>query len=265
MCRHAGYIGPRTAVAPVLTEMDHSLLHQSYLPRELLDGQTVNADGFGLAWYDPEIQPEPARYANPFPIWSDPGLPSMGRLIQSPVFLAAVRNATVAGANAPSNNAPFVDGRWSWSLNGYLSDFANSWRLPILQDWIAPNRHGRVKGDTDAEWLFQAFLSRLDQGEEPTQALRSLSRDVHAHARDADVRVQLNLLASDGTHLYATRDGNQDACNSLYHLQDGEEFPGAHVVASEPLMDDPEWVPVEPGSLLVLQADAPPVRLSLHA
>lgn len=265
MCRHAAYIGPTSAVAPVVTELDHSLLVQSYRPRELLGDQTVNADGFGVAWYDPEVQPEPARYANPFPIWSDAGTPSMGRLIRSPTFLAAVRNATEAGSNAAVNCAPFVDGVWSWSLNGYLRGFAEQWRSMMLAEWISPKRATRIHGTTDAEFLFQAFLTRMDEGADAAQAVKSLCRDVQAFASEHGWNTQMNLLVSDGNHVWATRDGNQEKCNSLYHLFDGEEFPGAHLVASEPLMDDPEWTPVEPGTLLVLSGDAPPVRLSLHA
>ncbi len=246
-----------------MTEFDHSLLVQSYRPRELLDGQTVNADGFGVAWYEHDIQPEPARYANPMPIWSDTNLPSMGALISSTAFVGAVRNATVAGTSSAANNAPFVDGVWSWSLNGYLRDFRKSW-LPIMDDWISADRLERIAGVTDGEYLLQAFLTRLDQGEDPTQALRGLAADVSNHAEETDSLTQLNILACDGNHVYATRDGNQSQCNSLYHLNDGEEFPGAHVVASEPLMDDPEWEPVAPNSLLVLTADAPPVRMKLH-
>lgn len=265
MCRHAGYIGPSSPLAPVMTDLDHSLLKQSYLARELMDGQTVNADGFGVAWYDPDVRPEPARYVNPFPIWSDPDLPGFGALTQSPCFIGNVRNATVAGTTAAANCAPYVDGRWSFSLNGYLTEFQEQWRTPMMREWISDDRLRYIHGVTDTEFLFQALLTRMDDGAEPAHAIKSLSQDVAAFGRDHDLPVQLNLLLSDGDHLYATRDGTKDACNSLYHLHDGEEFPDAHVIASEPLMDDPEWAPVEPGTLLVLSGGAPTVRLTLHA
>ncbi len=265
MCRHAAYIGPRTALAPVLTDLPHSLLKQSYFPRELLEGQTVNADGWGVAWYDGDVRPEPARLADPGPIWSHRDLPGIGSVIQAGAFVAAVRNATVAGSNVASNNAPFTDGQWSWSLNGYLSDFLARWRTMMLEEWIAPERHGRIHGTTDAEHLFQAFLTRLDQGDDARQALRSLREDVMRHAEANGLQVQLNLLAMDGEHLYALRDGNTPQSNSLYHLADGGDFVDGHVVASEPLMDDPSWEPVAPQTLMVLSAGAPPVRLGLQA
>lgn len=264
MCRHAGYIGPRTAVAPIMTEMEHSLLHQSYRPRELLDGQTVNADGWGLAWYDPDVRSEPARLADSLPIWAAADLPGAGALIRSPLFLAAVRNGTVAGTNAASNNAPFVDGDWSWSLNGYLGHFNTSWKRHLLEEWIAPARAARIRGVTDSEHLFQAFLTRLDDGQEPTAALRAIHADAVAWAKETSTAIQLNLLASNGERLFATRDGNQAASNSLYHVHDAPDFMDAHLVASEPLMDA-EWNPVEEGTLLVLGDGAPPIRMRIHA
>jgi glutamine amidotransferase len=265
MCRHAAYIGPRTAIGPMLTGLDHSLVYQAYQPRELLEGLTVNADGFGFVWYDHDVQVEPARYANALPIWSDQSLPSMGALIHSTTVLAAVRSATDAGTSAAVNNAPFVNGRWSWSLNGFLRDFRKSWLRPMTDEWISEERMQQISGVTDAEHLFYAFLTRLDQGLEPTVALRSICEDVASHAKANNMAVQLNLIVSNGDRVWATRDGSMDQCNSLYHLHNGEEFPDAHLIASEPLMDDPEWVPIEPGTMMILSGGAPPVRMPIHA
>ena len=50
MCRLLAYAGaPLPADVPVFSG-DHSLVRQSYAPREMLSGQ-VNADGHGVAWY----------------------------------------------------------------------------------------------------------------------------------------------------------------------------------------------------------------------
>lgn len=261
MCRHAAYIGPPAPLAPLLVGLEHSLLHQSYAARELLPGVTVNADGFAVAWYDTDVRPEPARYARGDPIWSDADLPRLASLVHSTTFLAAVRSATVAGQNTASNAAPFAHGRWSWSLNGYLRDFSTVWRDHIEREWLTPAQRNAIQGTTDAEYLFHAFLARLE-GEEPMAALRGLVADVKVHAQQHGTAVQLNLLVSDGDRILATRDGTETTCNSLYHLADGAEFPDAHVVASEP-MTTGEWQEVQPQTLLVLSAGAPPVRLPL--
>ncbi|UFS93692.1 hypothetical protein LPY97_23135 [Nocardia huaxiensis] len=53
MCRHLAYLGPPTSVGDLLTRGPHSLLTQSWAPREMRGGGTINADGFGVAWWLP--------------------------------------------------------------------------------------------------------------------------------------------------------------------------------------------------------------------
>lgn len=263
MCRHAAYVGPGIALTELMRDLPHSLHHQSYQPRELLTG-VVCADGYGVGWYDPDTRPEPARYVNALPIWSDPNLPGFGPLVRSGLVLGAIRNATVEGTTDTVNCAPFADGRWLWSLNGFLGDFDTTWRESVLER-IAPGRRSKVRGVTDAEFLFQAFLTRLEQepdAEAPT-VLQALCRELRGEADQNGTVAYLSLLASDGQAVYATRCSNQPEQNSLYHLQDGDEFPGAHVVASEPLYDDPGWQPVDEDTLLMLQEGAPPVRMRI--
>ncbi|MEV6277921.1 ergothioneine biosynthesis protein EgtC [Nocardia sp. NPDC051832] len=51
MCRHLGYVGSETAVGELLTRGPHSLRTQAWAPREMRGGGTINADGFGVAWW----------------------------------------------------------------------------------------------------------------------------------------------------------------------------------------------------------------------
>ncbi|GAB2689827.1 class II glutamine amidotransferase domain-containing protein [Nocardia thraciensis] len=53
MCRHLGYLGPPVPVGDILTRGTHSLRAQSWAPREMRGGGTINADGFGVAWWVP--------------------------------------------------------------------------------------------------------------------------------------------------------------------------------------------------------------------
>ncbi len=266
MCRHAAYLGPGIAATELLRDLDHSLYHQSFQARELLTG-VVCADGYGFGWYDEDGPAGPttaARYSYPGPIWSDPNLDSMASHVRAQVMVAAVRNATVAGSNTHPNCAPFQDGRFLFSLNGFLPNFPSAWREPMAS-WLPTERRERIKGDTDGEYLFQILLARVDaMGGDPADlatATQSLVRDVQSHAATEGMDVHLNLLVSDGERVVATRSGSKPTQNSLYLLQDGDEFPGATVIASEPLYDDPMWEPVAPDTVLVVQAGAPPVRL----
>lgn len=259
MCRHAAYIGPGIALTELTWDLEHSLRHQSYQARELLTG-VVCADGHGITWYAPDVRTEPARYASERPIWNDTVLPAFGPVVQSGCIMAAVRNATLPGGVREANCAPFVAGRLTGSLNGYVDEWEAQW-APLVREWAREAPGPGPRGDTDGEWFLHAIQARLEVG--LATAVQSVLRDAVEHARQTGTKAQLNLLVSDGEQVVASRAGSGSPQNSLYHLQDGEEFPGAHVVASEPLYDDPEWQPVPEDSVLVLRAGAPPVRLAV--
>ena len=48
MCRHLAYLGPAVPLAALLLDPPHSLLRQSWAPRDMRGGGSVNADGFGV-------------------------------------------------------------------------------------------------------------------------------------------------------------------------------------------------------------------------
>ncbi len=255
MCRHAAAVGPSIRLTELVFDLPHGLEHQSYAAKELLTG-SVCADGFGVAWYDADTRAEPGRYASAMPVWSDKNLRSFGPIVHSNLVMAAVRNATVAGSNIEANCAPFVSGKYAFSHNGFLQDLPRwtAW----LKDQIDPQIH--IHGDTDSAWLFAMILTRVQSDDLPT-AVQSVVKDVLAHGASENLEAHLNLLVADGQRLVATRAGT-GAQNSLYHLADGEEFPGCHVVASEPLYED-AWTTVQESTIVILQAGAPPVRLNV--
>ena len=51
MCRILAYAGPPVALDALLSAPPHSLEHQAGAPR-LQDPGRINADGWGVAWYD---------------------------------------------------------------------------------------------------------------------------------------------------------------------------------------------------------------------
>ncbi|MFC8530955.1 ergothioneine biosynthesis protein EgtC [Nocardia sp. NPDC057227] len=60
MCRHLGYVGPAVPVGTVLTRGSHSLRTQAWAPRDMRGGGTINADGFGVAWWrEPDVSAGP--------------------------------------------------------------------------------------------------------------------------------------------------------------------------------------------------------------
>ncbi|WP_067816695.1 class II glutamine amidotransferase [Nocardia inohanensis] len=93
MCRHLAYLGPPTAVGDLVTRGPHSLRTQSWAPREMRGGGTINADGFGVAWWLPAAA-APADHAA--------GVPWHGGTPPDPRDTAA----TTASADSPTAAGP---------------------------------------------------------------------------------------------------------------------------------------------------------------
>ena len=250
MCRHVAYLGPPVPLASILYDPPQSLLRQSWAPRQQRHG-TVNADGYGVGWYQPDIRPEPARFRRAGPMWADRSLESLARLVRSGAVVAAVRSATPPAPIEETGAAPFTDGRWLFSLNGAVAG-----DLTLLRSRVSAHRQAGIQGASDAEVLFALLLDRLDRldgssgssgssgsngsdetdGASPATALRELV---------AAVPGRLNMLLCDGRTIWATNCGD-----SLWWRSTGGGDPMI-LVASEPLDDDPGWVAIPDGSLLI--------------
>src|SRR5438445_640825 len=92
MCRFVAYLGQATTLERVISVPEHSLVVQSYRPGEMTSG-VVNADGFGVGWYNRALDPTPCVYTNLSPIWSDRNLPGLSRHIASQCIFANVAPA----------------------------------------------------------------------------------------------------------------------------------------------------------------------------
>ena len=121
MCRLTAYAGEPLAADVLVFGGPHSLLEQSYVPRELLYGH-VNADGYGVVWYRGAT---PIRIGSARPIWQDEDLRALLEGVSSSTILAAVRNAT-PGIPIEGGNQPLLHGRWSFVLNGFVENFRPS-------------------------------------------------------------------------------------------------------------------------------------------
>ncbi len=238
MCRHLAYIGPRRSLASLLFEPSHSLEVQSYRPRYQSD-VTLNADGWGVGWWDRALRPEPARYRTATQMWADQAFRSPAELVHATAFVAAVRAATAPSAVVETGNAPFSAGPWLFSLNGYVVDRAG----PVgeqLRRAVSFERAQGIEGSTDAEVLFALLLDRLEGDAAPADAVTGLVAEVLSLGR-----ARLNLLVSDGRSIIATTCGS-----SLFALTDAGLADGGVLVASEPLDDHPAWVAIPDGSLV---------------
>lgn len=237
MCRFVAYLGPPASLKALLYDPPHSLVRQSWAPRHQHHG-TVNADGFGVGWYDHGVRDEPARWRTPRPAWADRSLASAAGLVRSTAVLAAVRDATPPSPVEESGTPPFTWGPWLFAHNGRVEGFAGGGPAHLaLRKLVSDTRAAGIEGASDSEMLFALALDRLDAGAPPGPALAQV---VATTTQVAPAR--LNLVLTDGHRLAAT------ACGESLFVWEGGD---AVLVASEPHDDDPGWRPVPDGSLVV--------------
>lgn len=257
MCRLLAYLGDPIALETLMTEPAHSLYVQSYKPQEMTSG-TLNADGFGVAWYDAALSQEPFVYKNILPIWNDVNLPSLGRYIRTPCFSAYVRSATLGISLDFSNSQPFVSGPLSYIHNGFVKDFRQTLYRPLRQA-LSAQTYNQLIGSSDSEHLFAWFLEHLPTPQEGKYTLSVLAETLAHSLRRLeelapDVQMTLNLVINDGSQLVASRFAYHAPAPSLYWLQGHPDFPEATILASEPLFAHANWKPCPEGSVFCVDA-----------
>jgi len=62
MCRFLAYIGAPIVMDHILYQPKHSLINQSVNAKEL--DEPLNGDGFGIGWYMPDLNPDPAVFVS---------------------------------------------------------------------------------------------------------------------------------------------------------------------------------------------------------
>jgi glutamine amidotransferase len=233
MCRHLVYLGPPTPLAALLVEPPYGLQHQTWAPRDMRGGGTINVDGFGAGWYTPA---GPVRYRRAVPIWTDRNFAALARVTAVGAVLAAVRSATPGMTVTDDACAPFAADGWFFSHNGFVAGWPDTMaklaeRLPVT-DLLT------MDAPTDAAFVWTLVRDRLRAGYGPAEALRATVAEVSAAAAGS----RLNLLLTDGEKAYGTTFGH---ALSVFHAA------GRVLVASEPFDDDPGWVQVPDRRLVV--------------
>ncbi|WP_217214286.1 ergothioneine biosynthesis protein EgtC [Streptomyces sp. AC550_RSS872] len=234
MCRHVAYVGPGEPLGKLLVEPPHALYRQSWAPRRQRHG-TVNADGFGVGWYA-EGDPVPARYRRAGPVWADLSFADLARVVRSTALLAAVRDATLSGADAEAAAAPFAAGPWLFSHNGAVKGWPDS-LAPLVPTLPAVDVLS-MEARNDSALVWALVLARLRGGDDEGQALA----DTVLEVAEAAPGSRLNLLLTNGETITATAWGD-----TLWYLA---RPGGGTVVASEPYDDDPHWQEIPDHTLL---------------
>ncbi|MER7474000.1 ergothioneine biosynthesis protein EgtC [Micromonospora sp. NPDC000018] len=242
MCRHLAYLGPPVTLRELLFDPPYSLVRQSWAPRDMRGGGTINADGFGVGWYPGSG--EPVRYRRAQPIWSDPTIAQLAGVTSAGAVLAAVRSATVGMAVLDGAAAPFAEGPWLFSHNGVVRGWPDT--VVPLAGTLPVRDLLTLDAATDSALLWALVRHRLRAGVKSARAIAETVTAVAAAAPGS----RLNLLLTDGHTVVASVAG---------HALSIRATPASVLLASEPHDDDPGWQAVPDGQLV--EATATGVRL----
>ncbi|MEU5940502.1 ergothioneine biosynthesis protein EgtC [Micromonospora sp. NPDC047548] len=243
MCRHLAYLGPPVSLCALLYDPPYSLVRQSWAPRDMRGGGTVNADGFGVGWYPGDG--DPVRYRRAQPIWGDSTLPVLAAATVAGAVLAAVRSATVGMPVQESAAAPFAEGRWLFSHNGVVRGWPDS--VVPLADRLPVRDLLTLDAPTDSALLWALVRYGLRAGADPAEVVA----ETVAGVSEAAPGSRLNLLLTDGRTVVASAAG---------HALSVRATPDAVLLASEPHDDDPGWRSVPDRHLVVATSTSVRVR-----
>ena len=276
MCRFVLYLGCEITVGSLVTEPENSIINQSFKSRER--EEPLNGDGFGVAWYVPEVGEEPALFKDITPAWNNINLLNLARVTSSTCVLAHVRAATSGFPVIQLNCHPFASGPFSFMHNGRIGGFSEIRR--DLMARLSDETYNAISGSTDSEYLFALFMDyyndiddSLERVERMARALSSAIKEIELITEKAGITEPsyMNLAVTDGTSAVATRhvslsdDAEGRDANTLYvhtgasfecragHLEEANVKKGhAVVIASEPLTKDDGWQRVSPNTMVLV-------------
>lgn len=275
MCRFVFYGGPTISLGSLLTEPEHSLINQSIHARER--EEPLNGDGFGVAWYAPELRAEPVVFKEVNPAWNSLNLRSLAPVTRSGCILAHVRAASPGLAVTQLNCHPFARGRFAFMHNGVVAAFRHVRRSLLAS--LSDDQFALLESSGDSEILFALALDRLAATDDPPAADAlgdALIAAIEAVERaainvDGSEPAYLNLVLTDGRVAAITRYVTPGArAQSLYlhvgsryecaagvcrMVADDDALDHAVLVASEPLTPDPGWRAVPENTLLLIGPD----------
>lgn len=157
MCRFIVYHGPSITMSTMITEPEHAMLQLAI--RAQCCSTPVNADGFGISWYIPDVS-VPGVYKDITPAWNNPNLKQISRAIKSPCFFAHVRAASAGGVNHP-NCHPFTYKNLSFMHNGTVPYFKQIKRA--MYNYVSDRAYHLVQGTTDSEMMFAMFVTNFER------------------------------------------------------------------------------------------------------
>lgn len=247
MCRLYGFRATEpTKVECTLVHAQNALMVQS---RGDMEGLS-HAHGWGVATYENGV-PHVERQA--WAAYHGEHFRRAAARINSCTVLAHVRRATV-GRPGLENTHPFAWENWAFAHNGTLPNFSEV-RHRML-DAMAPEHRNAIAGSTDSEHVFHMLLSERERAPRAPliDVVRTTVEQIIGWCQeiDAEARIGLNVLLTDGHQLVGTRWGRTLHSVQRHAIRDCEicgfphvqHTPGkpyhALVLASEPISHE-QW------------------------
>lgn len=258
MCRFVAYLGKPRLLKTLISDGPNCLIQQSTNAQEM--SHPLNGDGFGLGWYDLNIDPIPGTFTSIQPAWNDSNLISLSRKIQSSCFFAHVRAANV-GSVAKHNCQPFCYDNLLFMHNGYVPDFQKIKRL--LRRELDDHSYDWIRGQTDSEHLcalFGYFLKQTNSGDSLNQfatAFNSMLTELAAlqTGLTQELATLANITITDGKQLIACRYSNkpEQQINSLHYTKTDDD---SVIIASEKFNEDVyQWQEVPANHFLTVDTE----------
>lgn len=252
MCRFVAYLGQNPIILDeIIDKPKNSLTNQSRHAKEALS--VINADGFGIGWYDHSIDDEPGLFKSIQPAWNDQNLRHLSSKIRSRCFIGHVRDTTV-GNVSQFNCHPFSHKQFLFAHNGTITGFEKIKRQ--LQAKLSDKIFDIIQGQTDSENFFALVLDIFFKHfadrttENIFKAMQMAIAQVQSLQEKTDA-IKLNSVITDGKRLIATRytSNTEGKALSLYYALGHDIVPteneqttndktsNAILIASEPLTD----------------------------
>ncbi|KAF8168151.1 glutamine amidotransferase [Crassisporium funariophilum] len=283
MCRFVIYKGTSPVqLSHLLTRPCHSIINQAFDSRLRLDRRRpMNGDGFGVGWYDSvydeELGSQPCIFTSVTPAWNNVNLTRLAEKIKSPLVFGHVR-ATTAGSLSLDNCHPFVHGKLMFMHNGGIANFPLLKRR--LQRDLPNDAFDMVQGNTDSEWAFALFLSKLPDCNARAftsvtlqKAMSETIATLNQYAEEFSITEPslMNFCVTDGESVVVTRyiSSRVDEAASLW-FSSGTEFSeyaeGGHykmsksdkreniiMIASEPLtFERADWMEIKTNHMVLI-------------
>lgn len=277
MCRYLAYVGKPVLANDLLYRPQHSLIERQSIGAQEMS-IPINGDGFGISWYDFDLDDEPCQFRSVRPSWSDQNLRFLAKKIKSNMLFAHVRAATPGYAIDELNCHPFVHGKMTWMHNGMALGFKKI-RRQLLRG-LRDSAYDAIHGSTDSEHLFGLFLNNIENPlgpvttEEMVEAMRRMFVDFDQLLMENEIREHsyLNLCVSNGKSIVATRYttnprvqpatlyymfGKDYVCDEYRCYMVPDEGKAETVIlASEPFTAvKSDWIKVARNSMIIVDED----------